>query len=57
MLRNLGDQGFEDVSTKLGLDKIKLSNPRSVIAADVDGDNDSDLVISQLDGAPRHPAQ
>jgi len=52
MLRNLGDQGFEDVSTKLGLDKIKLQDPRSLIAADVDGDNDSDLVVSQLGGDP-----
>jgi cytochrome c-type biogenesis protein CcmH/NrfG len=52
MLRNMGDQGFEDVSAKLGLDKIKLVNPRSVIAADVDGDNDSDLVVSQLGADP-----
>ncbi|MGB8769150.1 MAG: FG-GAP-like repeat-containing protein, partial [Candidatus Korobacteraceae bacterium] len=52
MLRNMGDQGFEDVSAKLGLDKIKLANPRSVIAADVDHNNDSDLVVSQLGAAP-----
>ncbi len=52
MLRNLGDQGFEDVSAKLGLDKIKLQNPRSVIAADVDGNDDSDLVVSQLGADP-----
>ncbi len=52
MLRNLGEQGFEDVSVKLGLDKIKLTNPRSLIAADVDGDNDSDLVVSQLGSDP-----
>ena len=52
MLRNIGDQGFEDVSAKLGLDKIKLLEPRSVIAADIDGDNDSDLVVSQLGGDP-----
>jgi tetratricopeptide (TPR) repeat protein len=50
VLRNLGDQGFEDVSAKLGLDKIKLVEPRSVIAADIDGDNDSDLVVSGLGG-------
>ncbi len=52
VLRNMGDQGFEDVSAKLGLDKIKLVNPRAVIAADVDGDNDSDLIVSQLGSAP-----
>jgi hypothetical protein len=52
VLRNTGEQGFEDVSAKLGLDKIKLNNPRSVIAADVDGDNDSDLVVSQIGADP-----
>jgi len=52
VLRNLGDQGFEDVSTKLGLNKVKLRDPRSVIAADVDNNNDGDLVVSQLNDAP-----
>ncbi|HME32644.1 MAG TPA: FG-GAP-like repeat-containing protein, partial [Terriglobales bacterium] len=52
VLRNTGEQGFEDVSAKLGLDKVKLLEPRSVIAADVDGDNDSDLVVSQLGADP-----
>jgi tetratricopeptide (TPR) repeat protein len=52
VLRNRGDQGFEDVSSKLGLDKIKLTSPRALIAADVDGDNASDLIVSQLGRAP-----
>lgn len=52
VLRNLGDQGFEDVSAKLGLDKIKLHDPHALIAADVDGDGDSDLIVSQLGGDP-----
>ena len=52
VLRNLGDQGFENVSAKLGLDKIKLHDPRSLIAADVDGNDDSDLVVSQLNEPP-----
>ena len=52
VLRNLGDQGFEDVSAKLGLDKIKLRDPRALIAADVDNNNDSDLVVSQLHDPP-----
>ncbi len=52
VLRNVGEHGFEDVTAKLGLDKIKLLEPRSVIAADVDGDNDSDLVVSQLGADP-----
>ena len=57
VLRNLGEQGFEDVSAKLGLDKIKLADPRSVIAADVDGDNAADLVVSQLEQRTRGAAQ
>ena len=55
VLRNTGEQGFEDVSAKLGLDKVKLRNPRSVITAArlLDGDNvDSDLVVSQLGAHP-----
>jgi tetratricopeptide (TPR) repeat protein len=52
VLRNMGEQGFEDVSTKLGLDKIKLVNPRAVVAADVYGHNASDLIVSQLGSAP-----
>ncbi|MGC9291535.1 MAG: FG-GAP-like repeat-containing protein [Acidobacteriaceae bacterium] len=52
VLRNLGPKGFEDVTARLGLDKIKLENPRSLIAADVDGDGDADLIATQLDGPP-----
>ncbi len=52
MLRNLGPQGFQDVSAMLGLDKVSLHHPRSVIAADIDGDGDSDLIVSQLEGDP-----
>jgi hypothetical protein len=36
----------------LGLDKIALTNPRSVIAADVDGDGATDLIVTQQGGAP-----
>ena len=57
VLRNMGEQGFEDVSAKLGLDKIKLLDPRSVIAADVDGDNDSDLDRFATWRRSRHLAQ
>ncbi len=52
VLRNMGPDGFEDVSKSLGLDKIQLQEPRSVIAADVDADGDADLVITQLAGPP-----
>lgn len=50
--RNRGSQGFEDVSHAVGADRLKLHHPRSVIAADIDGDGAADLVITQLDGAP-----
>jgi len=47
VLRNKGAQGFEDVSASLGLDKLKLASPRSVIAGDLDNDLAADLVITQ----------
>jgi tetratricopeptide (TPR) repeat protein len=55
VFRNRGPEGFEDVSVKLGLDKIDkriLPRPVSVIAADVYGHNASDLIISQVDADP-----
>lgn len=50
--RNRGAQGFEDVSAAVGLNKIKLHNPRSIIAADIDGDGAADLIVTQLNAAP-----
>jgi hypothetical protein len=50
--RNRGPQGFEDVTDALGLNKIKLHDARSVIAADINGDGATDLIGSQLDGPP-----
>ena len=52
VFRNKGAQGFEDVSASLGLDKLKLHDPRSVIAADLDNDLAADLVVTQLGGDP-----
>ena len=52
VFRNLGAQGFEDVSASLGLDKLKLHDPRALVAADLDNDLASDLVVTQLGGAP-----
>ncbi len=52
MFRNKGAQGFEDVSASLGLDKLKLHDPRAVIAADLDNDLAADLVVTQLGGDP-----
>lgn len=52
MLRNKGSQGFEDVTAQLGLDKIKLNNPRAVVAADIDSDLAPDLIVSLAGGDP-----
>jgi tetratricopeptide (TPR) repeat protein len=52
VLRNRGDGSFEDVSRALGLDKVTLSNPRGLIAADIDGDGAADLIVTQLNAPP-----
>jgi tetratricopeptide (TPR) repeat protein len=46
--RNLGQGGFADVTTAVGLDKVGAVD--SVVAADFDEDGDSDLVISTPGG-------
>lgn len=51
LLRNLGPKGFQDVTSTVGLDKIKLNEPRALVAADLDGDGDSDLLITQRDSS------
>ncbi|HEX3469881.1 MAG TPA: FG-GAP-like repeat-containing protein, partial [Silvibacterium sp.] len=52
VLRNRGAEGFEDVSNAVGANRLKLQNPRSVIAADVDGDGAADLIVTQLNQPP-----
>jgi tetratricopeptide (TPR) repeat protein len=47
LLRNEGPAGFRDVTHEVGLDKIVLHNPRSVIAFDYDGDGAVDLLVTQ----------
>lgn len=51
VLRNLGPAGFKDVTAQVKLDAVKLKSPRSLLAADVDGDGATDLVVTQQDGA------
>jgi len=51
LLRNEGPAGFRDVTKEVGLDKIVLASPRSVIPFDFDGDGSMGLLITQL-GAP-----
>jgi tetratricopeptide (TPR) repeat protein len=52
VFRNRGDGAFEDVSHALGLDAVKLHDPRGLIAADVDGDGAADLIVTQLNAPP-----
>ena len=52
VLRNKGDGTFEDVSRTLGLDQVKLTDPRGLIAADLDGDGAPDLIVTQLNAPP-----
>jgi tetratricopeptide (TPR) repeat protein len=51
LFRNLGPKGFEDVTSAVGLDRIKLNQPRALVAADIDGDGATDLLITQADGS------
>jgi tetratricopeptide (TPR) repeat protein len=50
LFRNLGPQGFKDVTADVGLDKIPLKNPRALITADYDGDGATDLLLTQNHG-------
>src|SRR5262249_56325000 len=52
LLRNLGAGKFADVTKEVGLDKVKLNEPRAIVAADLRGNSETDLVITQEDGAP-----
>src|SRR5256885_15960897 len=45
LLRNLGTNGWADVTKDTHLDAIKLTQPRAVALADVDENGGSDLLI------------
>ena len=51
LLRNLGDSGWADVTKKVQLDTLKLSQPRAVAFADLKANGSPDLIVTQ-DGAP-----
>src|ERR1700722_9628255 len=50
LFRNLGPEGFKDVTADIGLDKIQLKDPRAIITGDYDGDGATDLLITQNHG-------
>jgi tetratricopeptide (TPR) repeat protein len=52
VFRNLGPKGFEDVSASLGLGEVKPGEARSIVAADVDGDGATDLIVSRTGEPP-----
>jgi tetratricopeptide (TPR) repeat protein len=51
MLRNLGPEGFTDVSAKLGLGSIRPDASASLIAADLTNAGAEDLLVSAGDGS------
>ncbi|PYX32672.1 MAG: hypothetical protein DMG80_07595 [Acidobacteria bacterium] len=50
LFRNLGPDGWNDVTADVGLDKIQLNQPRTVIAGDYDNDGAVDMLITQNRG-------
>ncbi len=50
LFRNLGPDGFKDVTADVGLDKIQLKEPRAIITGDYDNDGTTDLLITQNHG-------
>jgi tetratricopeptide (TPR) repeat protein len=50
LFRNLGPDGFKDVTADVGLDKIHLESPRAVITGDYDNDGATDLLVTQNHG-------
>jgi tetratricopeptide (TPR) repeat protein len=50
LFRNLGPEGFKDVTADVGLDKIQLKDPRALITGDIDNDGATDLLITQNHG-------
>jgi tetratricopeptide (TPR) repeat protein len=50
LFRNLGPDGWKDVTADAGFDKIQLKEPRAIIAGDYDNDGAVDLLITQNHG-------
>ncbi len=52
LLRNLGAQGWADVTKETHLDAVKLNQPRALAIADTRGNGQADIVVTQLGGPP-----
>ena len=52
LLRNLGSKGWSDVTKDVHLDAVKVSQPRAIAVADIEGHGAADLVVTQLGGSP-----
>jgi hypothetical protein len=50
LFRNLGPDGWKDVTADVGLDKMQLKDPRAVVTGDYDNDGATDLLITQNHG-------
>jgi len=50
LFRNLGPDGWKDVTADVGLDKIQLKAPRAIITGDYDNNGTTDLLITQNHG-------
>jgi hypothetical protein len=50
LFRNLGPDGFKDVTVETGLDNIQLKEPRAIVVGDYDNDGAVDLLITQKHG-------
>jgi tetratricopeptide (TPR) repeat protein len=51
LFRNLGPDGFEDVTAKVGLDRLDLKHPRAILTGDYDNDGATDLLVTENSGA------
>lgn len=52
VLRNLGPDGFRDVTANLGLSSIDVKLPATLTTIDFDSDGDTDLIVTSTDAAP-----
>ena len=50
LFRNLGPDGWKDVTADVGLDKIQFKDPRAITTGDYDNDGATDLLITENHG-------